>query len=201
MITGEIRAVTNEVALLRTDIMSTGKVVEINLEGNKSTETMKADGLRSRYPLQASRRESTTGTCYQTFLGTLRIRQVETTLSFDNDHEHAMKTSATRSKSNWFFMPTFLSRCVELQFRNTYRSIFQGLKVYHIVDDRDPIWSVCCAENGTTFRAYLQHNRHRIDPFIVDSGGYSLLHVGTAISKHKNCSTDTVIGCRYIQEL
>ena len=166
--------------------MSTGKIVEIGSEADDDLGTMKVDTLRSRYALQASRREFTTETRYKGFLGTLCIRQVETTVSFDKDHEHTTNTSSTQKKSSWLIIPTFLSRCFELQFRNTSRTMFQNLEVYHIVDDWDPIWNICCYEKGATFRAYLHHNRHRIDPFIIDSGGHSLLHVSTFIDEYIN---------------
>ena len=110
MIVGKARNIRNEITLLRTDILSAkkGYGIKINTEA-------KIDKVVSRYPLQASPLELVIETRYKPFLDTLRIRQLETTLSFGKVHEHQAQKSSTQSRTTRYFLPTYLFRCIAMQ--------------------------------------------------------------------------------------
>lgn len=174
-----LRTVIDELVRLRSDVMPRKQSIKPETGADEQTNHARDYKSQSGYSLQASRRKTNIVSCHKSFLGTLLVRQVETTVSFDADHEHRRHAAHTQIKTNWSILPSFLSRYIDLQFQSTSRSIFRNLRVYNVIDDRDPVWSICCAEDGRTLRSYLDNNRDKVDPFVVDSLGNSLFHVSS----------------------
>lgn len=157
--------------------MSSKQILELGTGNNENSGTTKHYNFQSGYSLRASRRKSSILTRYKSFLGTLLVRQVEATVSFDADHEHRRHAAHTQTKTSWSLLPSFLSRYIDFQFQSTSKSIFQNLRVYSVIDDKDPVWGICCADDGRALRSYLENNRDKVDPFVVDNYGNSLFHV------------------------
>lgn len=151
---------------------------------DEEAERNKKTTSDSRYSIQASRRKYVLETQYKMkYFGTLRVRKIETTTSFDGDHTHQQHAAQSQNKTEWYFLPSFVSRCIELHIRATSMSIFPSLRVCTVISDRDPLFSICAAEDGRTLRAYLENNRHRVDPYVVDDWGFSLFHVSRYLSQ------------------
>lgn len=172
-----INTITQNIAF-QLDTRPIFKAAEASSPTNSNIESFNRDMPRSTYDLQVSRRQSTITSRYQSLLGTLYIRRTKITISTSQDNEEMIKKSAlTQIKTGWAFFPTFLSRCVELQYQNSYGSTFRSLRTYQVIDDKDPIFNICYGGNSTELQNYFDNNRHRLSPFVVDSEGRGLLYV------------------------
>ena len=128
--------------------------------------------------VQVSRHQSTITGCYQFLIGTVYLRQTRISISASDDDEGSVNDTVTQTKNNWSFFPTFISRCVEIRFQNTYSSVFQGLKSYQVIDSEDPIFNICHNGSATDLKNYFDNNRHRLSQFVVEGSGRGLLFVG-----------------------
>jgi hypothetical protein len=121
------------------------------------------------------RKQSTMFRSYTSLFGTLLIRRASRSTSFaDNKLQSASKTYSS-SVSSWFFRPSFLSRCFEYQSLNTYGSIQRAIRIYPLIQDDHPIWTMCAHGDLVGIQALL--STRRVSPFSVDTKGMTLLHV------------------------
>jgi hypothetical protein len=98
-----------------------------------------------------------------------------------------MDSKYTQFRKNWTFFPKFASRCVEVQFYNCYSWVFQGLKIYQVIDEQDSIFAICFSGSGGVLENYFDDNRHKLSPFVVEGGARGLLYVRIAPSNEAWC--------------
>lgn len=165
-----------EFATIRANIVP-AKAIEAKSSAEDDTMVYEKHKYKSTSALQVSRRQSTITTSYQSLLGTIYIRRTRIAISTNEDDDGSTNNTPTQINNSWSFFPTFLSRCVELQFHNAYSSVFRRLRTYQVIDDRDPIFNICYEGTRMDLQNYFHKNRHRISPFVVESGGRGLLYV------------------------
>lgn len=176
-------AVTQHFAHLQANMTTTTTTIDQETSTKDDTMSYEKYKSNSRSALQVSRRQSTATSCYRSLLGTMYIRRTRIAISTNQDGNRPMNK---QTKNNWSFFPAFLSRCVELQFQNTYSSIFRGLRTYQVIDENDPIINICYEGHSTELQNYFDKNRHRVSPFVVEGAGRGLLYVSDSGSSESS---------------
>jgi hypothetical protein len=182
-------------------MISTIKIIEMGPGANNDLKSTRRGKLGSEAALQVSRRQATVTSYYESLLGTLYIRRTTTAMSLNEGYESSKSNPLIQSKSSWSFFPTFLSRCVELQFHNSYSSIFPSLRTHQVIDSTDPIINICYEGTGTALQAYFDNNRDRITPFVVEGSGRSLLYVSNNANERRKLSNNKRAVCSTRAEL
>lgn len=80
-----------------------------------------------------------------------------------------------RHEKSWLLIPSFLSRCVQLQYISSFKSIERRLRTYPIVRDNHPVWDMC--EFGRVSCIQNLFSSCEISPYSINTEGKTLLHV------------------------
>lgn len=73
------------------------------------------------------------------------------------------------------FMPSFFSRCIEIQYSNSYGVIDGAIRTYPLLSDDHPALTMCTTGDIVGLQACF--NTRSLSPYSVDKFGRSLLHV------------------------
>ncbi len=143
--------------------------------------------------MQMSRRQTRTTIKYQTLLGTFYYRQESAFAVFDKNHEEPSKNVLEHSETSWAFIPTFLSRCIELHFRGVFGCISTKIRAYRVLPDDHPVFEMCT--KGDVRNLQAPFSDRSITPFVVSSGGDSLLHISVPITQKWRETHGFTAGC------
>jgi hypothetical protein len=190
---GEVRNVTDQFTLLRADIaartQSQHYIPSKNEEPARRQRQQRSTKIKST---QMSRRQTRTTNKYQTLLGTFYYRQESAFAVFDRDHEELSKNVLEHSETSWAFIPTFLSRCIELHRRNVFGCLSTEIRTYRVLPDDHPVFEMCTKGDVRNLQASFCDRS--ITPFVVSSGGDSLLHVSVPLTQQLHETHDFLAG-------
>jgi hypothetical protein len=123
------------------------------------------------------RRSATHNVVYRGFLGSITARIQSQSEDFV-EGEHS-KESYARDEWSWVFIPSFLSRCVQVQCASSFGSVERTLRTYPILPDDHPAWGMC--EDGTVTSIQELFSTREISPYAIDRTGRTLLHVSCLV--------------------
>ncbi|KAE8452504.1 hypothetical protein EG329_000407 [Mollisiaceae sp. DMI_Dod_QoI] len=83
------------------------------------------------------------------------------------------RSSYARDERSWIIIPSFFSCCVQVHFTRSFGSVERTLRVYLIIPDHHPVWSMCY--EGDVPRIQQLFSNREISPYSVNSGGVTLL--------------------------
>lgn len=72
-------------------------------------------------------------------------------------------------------MPSFLSRCVEIQYSSSLGVVAGAMRTYPVIPGDHPAWKMC--ETGNVLGLQTSFSAGSLSPYSVDDIGDSLLHV------------------------
>jgi len=119
------------------------------------------------------RRSATHKVVYRGFLGSITARIQSPSQDFV-EGEH-LKEFYARDEWSWVFIPSFLSRCVQVQCASSLGSVERTLRTYPILPDDHPAWSMCFCGEVTSIQELF--STREISPYAIDRTGQTLLHV------------------------
>jgi hypothetical protein len=73
------------------------------------------------------------------------------------------------------FIPSFFSRCIEIQYSNSFGVIDGAIRIYPLLSDDHPAFTIC--EIGDIVGLQACFSTGSLSPYSVDKFGRSLLHV------------------------
>lgn len=85
----------------------------------------------------------------------------------------------SQDESNWAFVPSFLSRCLELQFVHSFGTVQKSFRIRPVLAQDHPIWRMC--GNGDIDDIKELFSRRESSPFSVTENGQKLLHVSLSL--------------------
>ncbi|KUJ15369.1 uncharacterized protein LY89DRAFT_111170 [Mollisia scopiformis] len=146
----------------------------MDVTDNKSVSTHRMSTKKPYQRIQSTsyHRQSTSRLVYKGVLGTIAAK-VSSESEENLEAEHSTK-AYTREERSWFIIPSFFSRCVQIQYSSAFGSAERVLRTYPIIRDDHPVWKMC-SQNDTIGLQQLFSDRE-ISPYSVDSHGATLLH-------------------------
>lgn len=122
-----------------------------------------------------SGRQSPSLVIYKNILGSVYIQRASQSIVFQDNRNQSSEEAYKRTECTWTFVPSLLSRCIELRFVNLLGSIQSSLRTYPTISDDHPVWDMC-ETNDVEGMQRLFSNR-QVSPFSVNPYGRTLLHV------------------------
>jgi hypothetical protein len=86
--------------------------------------------------------------------------------------------------STWIFMPSFFSRCIQLQCLDSFQSFGWSFRIYPIIPSLHPVWDLCV--KGDLKGLQTMFSERQVSPFSVSPQGRSLLHVCMALNNQRH---------------
>ena len=80
------------------------------------------------------------------------------------------------SEITWFFRPAFMSYTLELRYAQSSGHVSRSFNIYPVLNDTDPIFRMC--QKGDLLALQTALSGNNVSPFITNSYGQTLLHVG-----------------------
>jgi hypothetical protein len=149
--------------------------VASNQKGSKQKFAGNNWSRRSRSAV--CRRSATYKEVYRGFLGSITARIQSQSEELD-DGEHS-KESYARDEWSLIFIPSFFSRCVQVQCVSSFGSVERTLRTCPILPDDHPAWDMCYAGDVTSIQKLF--STREISPYAIDRFGETLLHVSCDI--------------------
>jgi hypothetical protein len=153
---------------LRREVASNQKGSKQKLAGNNWSRTSKS---------AVCRRSATYKEVYRGFLGSITARIQSQSEELD-DGEHS-KESYGRDEWSLVFIPSFFSRCVQVQCVSSFGSVERTLRTCPILPEDHPAWNMC--EDGDVTSIQRLFSTREISPYAINSTGETLLHVSCDI--------------------
>lgn len=134
---------------------------------------------------------------HTTLFGTFVYRTISTYRNLTRKSTATSRSEPDKHETVITFVPSFLSRCIELRVRNDYGRISPTLTTYIVVKAADTSWLEEDCDGSPIFRACRlgdietlrsAFGDQRMSPFMVDEDGRNLLHVITHVSLLNFCS-------------
>jgi hypothetical protein len=91
--------------------------------------------------------------------------------------EHS-KDPHARDEWSWVFIPSFLSRCVEVKCASFLGSVERTLRTCPILPDDHQVWDMC--RRGKVSSIQELFRTREVSPYVIDRTGTTLLHVSCA---------------------
>ncbi|PMD32669.1 hypothetical protein L207DRAFT_518555 [Hyaloscypha variabilis F] len=130
-----------------------------------------------------SRRSTTYKVVYRGFLGSIVTGYLSE--SEDSDEGGRSKEPYARDQWSWIFIPSFLSRCVQVQCVSSMGSVERTLRTCPILPDFHPAWNLC--KYGKVASIQELFSTREISPFAINKTGETLLHVATGWYQSEMC--------------
>ena len=83
------------------------------------------------------------------------------------------------SEIAWTFRPSFIRYAIQLRYARSFGYISPSLNIYPVLSTSDTIFQICRDGNMLSLQTAL--SRNGVSPFVVDSNGWTLLHVSVAV--------------------
>ncbi|KAF8863947.1 hypothetical protein BDZ45DRAFT_72684 [Acephala macrosclerotiorum] len=163
LLIGGISAMTQEFAILRTEV-----VTNCSIPRNEQSPSNR--NQRSKYP--SSRYPTSSKVLYRGVLGT--ITAIVYSRSEKSDNKDPYHHSDARDQTTYLIIPSFLSQCIQLQCKSSFRFVERTVRTFPVLPDDHAVWNLC-REGAVTDIQRLFSNRE-ISPYSVSSWGRSLLH-------------------------
>jgi hypothetical protein len=119
------------------------------------------------------RHSATYKVVYRGFLGSIVTGYLSE--SEDSDEGGRSKEPYARDQWSWVFIPSFLSRCVQVQCVSSMGSVERTLRTCPILPDYHPAWGMCKAGEVASIQELF--STREISPYAIDRDGDTLLHV------------------------
>jgi hypothetical protein len=148
--------------------------VAVNQKDSKQKKTVGNGSRTSRSTV--CRRSATHKVVYRGFLGSITARIQSQSGDFVEEHS---KEFYARDEWSWVFIPSFLSRCVQVQCASSFGSVERTLRTYPILPDDHPAWEMCRAGEVTSIQELF--STREISPYAINKIGKTLLHVSCDI--------------------
>jgi hypothetical protein len=145
--------------------------VAANQKGSKQKRTVGDWSGTSRSAV--CRRSATHKVAYRGFLGSITARIHSQAEDFV-EGEHSKEPYA-RDEWSWVFIPSFLSRCVQVKCTSFLGSVERTLRTCPILPDNHPAWDMCLEGDVTSIQKLF--STREISPYAIDRYGQTLLHV------------------------
>ncbi len=169
-----VSTVGNEMVLLRT---------ESKRITNQSSATFDKDMSQkfpSRKPLtKTSQKISETFTVYNGLLGRVFVRKTLSRLSLDEKEWNSTEDNSIQTDRSWIIMPSFLSRSVELELKESFGFVQPSMRVRICIPSQHPIWRMC--RTGDIQSIQSSFSRGEVSPFSINPYGQTLLDVSRYI--------------------
>jgi hypothetical protein len=137
---------------------------------------------RTRTSRSAVRRQSISHkVVYRGFLGSITARVQSGSEDFVAG-EHS-KDPYARDEWSWVFIPSFLSRCVQVKCASFLGSVERTLRICPILPDDHQAWDMCVQGDVTSIQELLR--TREISPYAINKYGFTLLHVSCSIFVRK----------------
>jgi hypothetical protein len=127
-----------------------------------------------------SGRQSLSLVIYKNILGSVYIRRASQSIVFQDNRNQSSGEAYKRTECIWTFIPSILSRCIELRFVNLLGSIQSSLRTCPTIPDDHPVWSMCKANDVDGIQRLFSNRQ--ISPFSAGPNGRTLLHVRTIMA-------------------
>jgi len=88
--------------------------------------------------------------------------------------EHS-KDPYARDEWSWVFIPSFLSRCVEVKCASFLGSVERTLRTCPVLPRDHQVWDLCIIGDVSSIQELFR--TREISPYAIDSNGTTLLHV------------------------
>lgn len=79
------------------------------------------------------------------------------------------------SEMAWTFRPSFIGYAIQLRYARSFGYVSPSLNIYPVLSTSDTIFQTC--KDGNMFGLQTALGRNGVSPFVVDSNGWTLLHV------------------------
>jgi hypothetical protein len=110
---------------------------------------------------------------YRGFLGSITaIVQSESEDSIAGEYS---KDPYARDEWSWVFIPSFLSRCVQVKCASFLGSVERTLRTCPVLPNDHQVWGMCLKGDMTSIQELLR--TREISPYAIDRYGSTLLHV------------------------
>jgi hypothetical protein len=145
--------------------------VAANQKGSKKELTINNCIRTSRSTVR--RRSVSHKMVYRGFLGSITaIVQSESKDLVAGEHS---KDPHARDEWSWVFIPSFLSRCVEVKCASFLGSVERTLRTCPILPDDHQAWDMC--REGEVSSIQELFRTREISPYAINTNGSTLLHV------------------------
>jgi hypothetical protein len=122
-------------------------------------------------------RSATYKEVYRGFLGSITARIQSQSEELD-EGEHSQETYG-RDEWSLVFIPSFLSRCVQVQCVSSFGSAERTLRTCPILPSDHPAWEMCLEGDVNSIQKLF--STREISPYAIDRFGRTLLHVSCDI--------------------
>ena len=148
-----------------------GMEVAANQNGSKQKPSVYSWSRTSKSAV--CRRSATNKVVYQGFLGSITARLQSQSEELD-EGEHSKETY-DRDEWSLVFIPSFFSRCVQVQCVSSFGSVERTLRTCPILPDDHPAWRMCRMGEVTSIQKLF--STREISPYAINRFGRTLLHV------------------------
>ena len=145
--------------------------IAANRKGSKQQLTVNNCSRISRSAV--CRRSATHKVVYRGFLGSITARIQSQSEDFVAG-EHSKEPYA-KDEWSWVFIPSFLSRCVQVKCASFLGSVERTLRTCPILPDDHQAWGMCKRGEVTSIQELF--GTREISPYAINRYGKTLLHV------------------------
>jgi hypothetical protein len=128
---------------------------------------------------------------YQGFLGS--ITAIVQSESEDVVAGERSKDTYAREEWSWAFIPSFLSRCVQVRCASFLGSVERTLRTCPVLPNDHQVWDMCMTGNMTSIRELFR--TREISPYAINRNGSTLLHVSCSYTCSKINPSDRFKVC------
>jgi hypothetical protein len=147
--------------------------MEVAVNQKDSRQKLTVDNWSGTSRSAVCRRSAAHKVVYRGFLGSITARIQSQSDDFV-EGEYSKEFYA-RDGWSWVFIPSFLSRCVQVQCASSFGSVERTLRTYPILPDDHPAWVMCW--NGEVTSIQQLFSTREISPYSIGRTGRTLLHV------------------------
>jgi hypothetical protein len=150
--------------------------MEVAVNQKDSKQRLTVDNWSRTSRSAVCRRSATHKVVYRGLLGSITAR-IQSPQSKDFVEGENSKEFYARDEWSWVFIPSFLSRCVQVQCASSLGSVERTLRTYPILPDDHPAWRMCTKGEVTSIQKLF--STREISPYAINKTGHTLLHVGS----------------------
>ncbi|PMD18547.1 hypothetical protein NA56DRAFT_240309 [Hyaloscypha hepaticicola] len=180
---------TNAAAATITEVVLRMEVA-VNLKG--SNQRLTVDNCSRTSKPTIHRRPQNHKIVYRGFLGSITaIVQSDSEDSVAGEHS---KDPYARDEWSWVFIPSFLSRCVQVKCASFLGSVERTLRTCPVLPKDHQFWDMCLEGDVTSIQELFR--TREVSPYAIDKDGNTLLHYATWYLQPEVCSLLLDMGAR-----
>jgi len=147
--------------------------MEVAANQKDSKQQLTVDNCSRKSKPAVHRRPQNHKIVYRGFLGSVTaIVQSESKDLVAGEHS---KDPYARDEWSWVFIPSFLSRCVEVKCASFLGSVERTLRTCPVLPRDHQVWDLCIIGDVSSIQELFR--TREISPYAIDSNGTTLLHV------------------------